>query len=301
MPNRTWLRRRRRFGSDDLSFGPRSSALRNPEREVHYFRLRVLVAMAFVIGCFALLGARFAWLQVLKHDDYLAQAELNRIAVLAGHAEPRPDQGPARPHHRPQLFGLYARGHALQGGGPRPDDRSAGAGRRHTAARSASFPQAPGGHEALRHRADPDAPQRRGSGALHRPALPLPWRGPACTSLPRLPAGADRVAHAGLHRPHLAARPRAHREDERSSRLSRHGAHRETGHRAELRARAARRHRRGGSRDHGRWTRRAHAEACCADAGQQPHVVGRHRTAACGRAGLRRPPRRADRDRAKVR
>jgi len=82
MPNRTWLRRRRRFGGDDLSFGPRSSALRNPEREVHYFRLRVLVAMGFVIACFALLGARFAWLQVLKHDDYLAQAELNRIAVL---------------------------------------------------------------------------------------------------------------------------------------------------------------------------------------------------------------------------
>jgi penicillin-binding protein 2 len=82
MPNRSWLRRRRRFGSDELSFGPRSSALRNPEREVHYFRLRVLVAMAFVIACFALLGARFAWLQVLRHDDYLAQAELNRIAVL---------------------------------------------------------------------------------------------------------------------------------------------------------------------------------------------------------------------------
>jgi len=82
MPNRSWLRRRRRFGSDELSFGPRSSALRNPEREVHYFRLRVLVAMAFVIVCFALLGARFAWLQVLRHDDYLAQAELNRIAVL---------------------------------------------------------------------------------------------------------------------------------------------------------------------------------------------------------------------------
>jgi len=49
---------------------------------VHYFRLRALVAMAFVIACFVLLGARFAWLQVVKHDDYLAQAELNRIAVL---------------------------------------------------------------------------------------------------------------------------------------------------------------------------------------------------------------------------
>ena len=82
MPTRQWLRRRRRSSGDELSFGPRSSAMRNPEREVHYFRLRALVAMAFVIACFALLGARFAWLQVVKHDDYLAQAELNRIAVL---------------------------------------------------------------------------------------------------------------------------------------------------------------------------------------------------------------------------
>ena len=56
--------------------------MRNPEREVHYFRLRVLVAMAFVLFCFTLLGGRFAWLQVVKHEAYLAQAELNRIAVL---------------------------------------------------------------------------------------------------------------------------------------------------------------------------------------------------------------------------
>ena len=56
--------------------------MRNPEREVHYFRLRVLVAVAFVIACFTLLGTRFAWLQVVKHEAYLAQAELNRIAVL---------------------------------------------------------------------------------------------------------------------------------------------------------------------------------------------------------------------------
>jgi penicillin-binding protein 2 len=82
MPTRQWLRRGRRSSGDELSFGPRSSAMRNPEREVHYFRLRALVAMAFVIACFVLLGARFAWLQVVKHDDYLAQAELNRIAVL---------------------------------------------------------------------------------------------------------------------------------------------------------------------------------------------------------------------------
>jgi penicillin-binding protein 2 len=56
--------------------------MRNPEREVHYFRVRVLVAMAFVVLAFTLLGARFAWLQVVKHEAYLAQAEQNRIAVL---------------------------------------------------------------------------------------------------------------------------------------------------------------------------------------------------------------------------
>jgi penicillin-binding protein 2 len=83
MPLSRWLRRRRRRSSgDELSFGPRSAAMRNPEREVHYFRLRVLVAMAFVIVCFTALGARFAWLQVVKHEAYLAQAEQNRIAVL---------------------------------------------------------------------------------------------------------------------------------------------------------------------------------------------------------------------------
>jgi penicillin-binding protein 2 len=76
------LRRRRRSSGDELSFGPRSATMRNPEREVHYFRLRVLVAMAFVLFCFTLLGARFAWLQVVKHEAYLAQAEQNRIAVL---------------------------------------------------------------------------------------------------------------------------------------------------------------------------------------------------------------------------
>ncbi len=82
MPISRWGRRRRRSTGDELSFGPRSAAMRNPEREVHYFRVRVLVAMAFVITCFTLLGARFAWLQVVKHEAYLAQAEQNRIAVL---------------------------------------------------------------------------------------------------------------------------------------------------------------------------------------------------------------------------
>ncbi|MBA2411336.1 MAG: penicillin-binding protein 2, partial [Burkholderiaceae bacterium] len=56
--------------------------MRNPEREVHYFRIRIAVATVFVLAAFITLLARLAWLQVVKHDAYMAQAELNRIAIL---------------------------------------------------------------------------------------------------------------------------------------------------------------------------------------------------------------------------
>jgi len=76
------LFRRRRSSAEQLSFGPRSAAMRNPEREVHYFRIRIAVATVFVLVAFTTLIARLAWLQVVKHDAYMAQAELNRIAIL---------------------------------------------------------------------------------------------------------------------------------------------------------------------------------------------------------------------------
>ncbi len=81
MASRRLFRRRRSTG-DELSFGPRSAAMRNPEREVHYFRIRIAVATVFVLAAFITLLARLAWLQVVKHDAYMAQAELNRIAIL---------------------------------------------------------------------------------------------------------------------------------------------------------------------------------------------------------------------------
>jgi penicillin-binding protein 2 len=57
-------------------------ALRNTERELFFFRTRVIVASAFVGLCFLLLAARFVWLQFFKHDDFYARAESNRIAVV---------------------------------------------------------------------------------------------------------------------------------------------------------------------------------------------------------------------------
>jgi len=56
--------------------------LKNTERDLYRFRLRLSAIAALVFVCFCLLLARFIWLQVVKHSDYAAQAEDNRIAVV---------------------------------------------------------------------------------------------------------------------------------------------------------------------------------------------------------------------------
>ncbi len=58
------------------------TVFKNTERELHYFRLRVSAVGVFVFLCFGALAARFVWLQVIKHSDYAAQAEDNRISVV---------------------------------------------------------------------------------------------------------------------------------------------------------------------------------------------------------------------------
>jgi penicillin-binding protein 2 len=80
--DRLLRRRRRRRDTDAMWLGPRSKAMRNTERELWQFRSRALVAGIFVLACFGLLLARFVWLQLVKHDDYFARAEQNRIAVV---------------------------------------------------------------------------------------------------------------------------------------------------------------------------------------------------------------------------
>ncbi|WP_420472826.1 penicillin-binding protein 2 [Noviherbaspirillum sp. ST9] len=55
---------------------------KNTEQELHFFRLRLSVVAVFVFICFGLLFARFVWLQVFKHSDYMSQAEDNRISVV---------------------------------------------------------------------------------------------------------------------------------------------------------------------------------------------------------------------------
>ncbi len=56
--------------------------IKDSDREIHHFRLRLTVLLVLVFVCFGLLVARFVWLQVIQHDKYAAQAEDNRIALV---------------------------------------------------------------------------------------------------------------------------------------------------------------------------------------------------------------------------
>ena len=56
--------------------------LRNVESDLALFRTRVLVIGLAVLVAFGLIAARLIWLQVVRHDELLAQAESNRTAIL---------------------------------------------------------------------------------------------------------------------------------------------------------------------------------------------------------------------------
>ena len=56
--------------------------LRNYERELQQFQLRIGIAGVVVVVCFCLLAARFFFLQVLQHDHYASRAEDNRISIV---------------------------------------------------------------------------------------------------------------------------------------------------------------------------------------------------------------------------
>ena len=56
--------------------------IRNAERELHSFQLRVGIAAMAVLIAFGLLAGRFFLLQVVRHDAYQAKAEENRISIV---------------------------------------------------------------------------------------------------------------------------------------------------------------------------------------------------------------------------
>src|SRR5688572_30418892 len=56
--------------------------LRNSERELQQFQLRIGIAGIAMLVAFGLLLARFFFLQVLQHDHYRGKAEENRISIV---------------------------------------------------------------------------------------------------------------------------------------------------------------------------------------------------------------------------
>ncbi|WP_313704411.1 penicillin-binding protein 2 [Massilia sp.] len=56
--------------------------IKDSDREIHQFRLRMTALAVLVFVCFGILVARFVWLQVVQHEKYHAQAEDNRIALV---------------------------------------------------------------------------------------------------------------------------------------------------------------------------------------------------------------------------
>jgi penicillin-binding protein 2 len=60
----------------------RLGELKNHERELYFFQLRIGFAGFAVLAAFALLFLRFFQLQVVQHDTYASKAEDNRISIV---------------------------------------------------------------------------------------------------------------------------------------------------------------------------------------------------------------------------
>lgn len=56
--------------------------LRDTRAEIQRFQSRVVLVQWVVLCCFVLLASRLAYLQVVRHEDLMAQAENNRTAIL---------------------------------------------------------------------------------------------------------------------------------------------------------------------------------------------------------------------------
>ena len=61
---------------------PSLAELRDTRVEIQRFQGRVLVVQWVVLFCFLLLASRLAYLQLIRHEDLMAQAESNRTAIL---------------------------------------------------------------------------------------------------------------------------------------------------------------------------------------------------------------------------
>ena len=256
-----------------------------------------LAAAAFVLFCFGLLAARLVYLQVVKlrGDGDAGREQPHR--GRADRAQPRPDRRPQRRRARRQLLGLHAGDHAVEGAGDRRgDDRRAGAGHRHPAARPQAL-QAPAeegkNFESLpiRTRLTDEEVARFTAQRFRFPAS-RSRRG--CSGQP---SAGETASHLIGYIGRINQAEKAAIDDRGRAQLPRHRIHRQARRRTELRGRAARRDRVRGDRDHRRRARRAPPAEQRRDARQQGHAGDRHPAAGARRAAVHGDRRGAGRDR----
>jgi penicillin-binding protein 2 len=56
--------------------------LKNHQREIYYFRFRLILSLGFVLLLMFILLTRFAYLQIVRHDYFHTLAENNRISIV---------------------------------------------------------------------------------------------------------------------------------------------------------------------------------------------------------------------------
>jgi penicillin-binding protein 2 len=56
--------------------------LKNTQREIYYFRMRLALGIGFVLVLLSVLLARFVYLQVFRHEHFQTLAENNRISIV---------------------------------------------------------------------------------------------------------------------------------------------------------------------------------------------------------------------------
>lgn len=59
----------------------RRAPLKDSAADVSLFRSRALIGLLLMVLCLGLVAARFFWLQVVQHDEYVARADSNRVKL----------------------------------------------------------------------------------------------------------------------------------------------------------------------------------------------------------------------------
>jgi penicillin-binding protein 2 len=60
---------------------PHSEPIKDAQEEQRLFVHRARIGFAIIVACLAALAARFLYLQVVRHDDFVARSETNRVQV----------------------------------------------------------------------------------------------------------------------------------------------------------------------------------------------------------------------------